>query len=203
MSLSLTDKRPSLITLDRSFTNYIIIWPRKEHYVWDWNLPAKRVRNITCETEIYCKPRKGLGLFASLFASQLSFQLSTIEFTASHLHARPLHLWSQKRVFNRLFSNVKFKHFDPNEIYNNYLVEPANLFQSKYTVYGCSTLLFCWSWLACTVKSIPSTIVYFEWSPPRARTLPAYTPILLKTHARAAPRTSPINKLQRQLESKK
>ena len=25
-----------------------------------------------------CKPRKGLGLFASLFASQLSFQLSTL-----------------------------------------------------------------------------------------------------------------------------
>ena len=29
--------------LDRSFTNYII-WPRKEHYVCDWNLPANRVK---------------------------------------------------------------------------------------------------------------------------------------------------------------
>ena len=28
--------------------------------------------------ESTCKPRKGLGLFASLFASQLSFQLSTL-----------------------------------------------------------------------------------------------------------------------------
>ena len=44
VSLSFTAKRPSLKTLDRSFTNYIIIWPRKKHYVWDWNLPANRVK---------------------------------------------------------------------------------------------------------------------------------------------------------------
>ena len=62
VSLSFTAKRPSLKTLDRSFTNYII-WPRKKHYV--------RLKST-------CKPRKGLGLFASLFASQLSFQLSTL-----------------------------------------------------------------------------------------------------------------------------
>ena len=31
-------------TLDRTFTNYIIIWPHKKHYVWDWNLPANRVK---------------------------------------------------------------------------------------------------------------------------------------------------------------
>ena len=47
----------SLKILGRSFTNYIII----------------RVR-----LESTCKPREGLGLFASLFASQLSFQLSTL-----------------------------------------------------------------------------------------------------------------------------
>ena len=44
VSLSFTAKRPSLKTLDRSVTNYIIIWPRKKHYVWDWNLPANRVK---------------------------------------------------------------------------------------------------------------------------------------------------------------
>ena len=31
-----------------------------------------------------CKPRKGLGLFASLFASQLSFQLSTLSSLGMH-----------------------------------------------------------------------------------------------------------------------
>ena len=39
-----------------------------------------------------CKPRKGLGLFASLFASQLSFQLSTLSSLAkrcSLLAAQP------------------------------------------------------------------------------------------------------------------
>ena len=30
VSLSFTARRPSLKTLDRSFTNYIIIWPRKK-----------------------------------------------------------------------------------------------------------------------------------------------------------------------------
>ena len=44
VSLSFTARRPSLKTLDRSFTNYIIIWPRKKHYMWDWNLPGNRVK---------------------------------------------------------------------------------------------------------------------------------------------------------------
>ena len=44
VSLSFTAKIPSLKSLDRSFTNYIIIWPRKKHYVWDWNLPGNRVK---------------------------------------------------------------------------------------------------------------------------------------------------------------
>ena len=37
-----------------------------------------------------CKPRKGLGLFASLFASQLSFQLSTLSSLLSTYY-RPCH----------------------------------------------------------------------------------------------------------------
>ena len=35
-------------------------------------------RGLRVRLKSICKPRKGLGLFASLFASQLSFQLSTL-----------------------------------------------------------------------------------------------------------------------------
>ena len=37
------DRRP----IGRYFepcVSHIIIWPRKKHYVWDWNLPANRVK---------------------------------------------------------------------------------------------------------------------------------------------------------------
>ena len=44
---TLQDRRSPLVeaTTTRQVitTNYIIIWPRKKHYVWDWNLPANRV----------------------------------------------------------------------------------------------------------------------------------------------------------------
>ena len=62
-----------------------------------------------------CKPRKGLGLFASLFASQLSFQLS---FTGYYL-LRKNHL----PRFVENFSQNKFRHVNYNLVKKTYTLK--------------------------------------------------------------------------------
>ena len=51
------------------------------HYVWDWNLPANRVRNITCETGIYLQTAYRPGTFCLTFYFAVIIPVINIEFT--------------------------------------------------------------------------------------------------------------------------
>ena len=102
--------------------------------------------------------------------SDSSVTKHTTTTTTSHLHTRSVRYTFDRREhsighFQKQNSSISTR----SKKYNIDWVKPGNPFQSKYTVYGCSTLLFCRYWLACTEKSMPSAVVYFEWSPPRVR----------------------------------